>query len=114
MDFQIIIVGKLGGASVKKIEVNEHLGTDTPDDYIVLAYLSFDRANSKGTTKKMIEQYNNEIGALVGNMEQNAQILTIFWKVPYQQKDTNLAKTNLERADTKMKFKSNWFARALN
>lgn len=46
----------------------------SPATSSIKAYLSINRANSKGTTKKIIEQYNNEIGPLIGNMEQNAQI----------------------------------------
>ncbi|EOW9530430.1 hypothetical protein ACO11K_004252 [Bacillus cytotoxicus] len=107
------IVKDLMSISVKKIEVNENLGTDNPDDYILLLYLSFDAKNTKQTTKEMIEMYNNEIGAKVGKSLNNVQELAIFWEVPYHQKDINLAKANLERVGDKMKFKENWIAPAL-
>ena len=108
------IVKDLTSVSVKKIVVNENMGTDNPDDYILLVYLSFDAKNSKSTTKEMIEMYNNEIGAKIGKSEKNVQELTIFWEVPHQQKDTNLAKASLERSGDQMQFKEKWIAPALN
>ncbi|HDR4423553.1 TPA: hypothetical protein QCP59_004399 [Bacillus cereus] len=108
------IVKELHGVSIKEININENLGTDNPDDYIALVHLSFDAKNSAKTSKNMIETYNNDIGAKVGKSEKNVQELTIFWEVPYHQKDNNLAKANLERVGDNMKFNSQWFAPVLN
>ncbi|ANN30778.1 hypothetical protein A9498_03405 [Bacillus thuringiensis serovar coreanensis] len=94
--------------TVKETKVNEHLGTDDPDDYILLLYLSFDAKNSNQTTKSLIDMYNNEIGAKIGQTADKVQELAIFWEVPHIKKGPNLAKANLQRLDDKMVFKEKW------
>nr|WP_088327958.1 hypothetical protein [Bacillus cereus] len=80
------IVKGVTGTSIKKIEVNENLGTDNPDDYILLLHLSFDTKNTKQTTKEMIDMHNNEIGVKVAKELKNVQEVAIFWEAPYIQK----------------------------
>ncbi|MCU5601232.1 hypothetical protein [Bacillus wiedmannii] len=94
--------------TVKESKINEHLGTDNPDDYILLLYLSFDGKNSSQQTKSLIDMYNNEIGARIGQTADKVQELAIFWEVPHIKKGPNLAKANLQRLDDKMVFKEKW------
>ncbi|PDM37829.1 hypothetical protein CMV37_11975 [Bacillus cereus] len=101
------------GTSIKKIEVNEHAGTDNPDDYILLLHLSFDTKNTKQTTKEMIEDHNNEIGVKVAKELKNVQEVAVFWEAPYIKKGDNIVKANLERSGDKMMFKENWIAPVL-
>ncbi|MDA1690224.1 MULTISPECIES: hypothetical protein [Bacillus] len=103
----------LMGTSIKKIEVNEHAGTDNPDDYILLLHLSFDTKNTKQTTKEMIEDHNNEIGVKVAKELKNVQEVAVFWEAPYIKKGDNIVKANLERSGDKMMFKENWIAPVL-
>ncbi|HDR5267527.1 hypothetical protein E8M24_07380 [Bacillus thuringiensis] len=94
--------------TVKESKINEHLGTDNPDDYILLLYLSFDGKNSGQQTKSLIDMYNNEIGARIGGGIDKIQELVIFWEVPHIKKGPNLVKVNLQRLDDKMVFKEKW------
>ncbi|MFW5433684.1 hypothetical protein [Paenibacillus apiarius] len=102
------IAKELYGTSIKEIKVNENMGTDATDDYIVLAYLSFDVKNKAKTTKGVLELNNNELGAKLAEIE-NISELAIFWEVPYLKEGSNIAKANLQRTDKGMAFKDVWY-----
>lgn len=99
--------------SIKKVTVNENLGTEEEDDYLVLVYLSFDAKNTKKTSKRMIEMYGSDLAARLAG-EVDISEITIFWEVPYLKEGDNVAKFNLQRSGDKMTFKEKWFDPLLN
>lgn len=101
------IINELRTTSVKEIKVNQHMGTDDPDDFLVLIHLSFDAKNTVKTTRDMLDLYNNEIGARLADVDRVSE-LTIFWEVPYLA-DGNIAKANLVKVDAGMAFEDVWF-----
>ncbi|MGE7884910.1 hypothetical protein [Bacillus sp. NPDC094077] len=107
------IAKELMSTSINKIEVNKNVSSNNPNDYDLVLHLSFDAKNTKKTTKKMLETYNNEIGARVGKVLNKVQELTIFWEVPFIQKGTNIVKANLKRSEDNMLFKDTWVASVL-
>lgn len=95
--------------SINDITINENLGTDDENDFVVLAYLSFDVKNTAQTTKKMLNLLNNEIGTNMAKID-NISELTIFWEVPYlNQSQDNIAKANLLRNDEGLYFEEEWY-----
>lgn len=99
---------KMRKVSIKDFQVNENFGTEKDGDYIVLAYMSFDAENTAETTRKTIENYNNEIAANLA-VEESVQDLVIFWEVPYLQSGSNVIKATLYRKDGKMVFDNTWY-----
>lgn len=102
------IVSDFNGVKVKNIEINKNVGTDTKDDYITLVRLSYDNPNEAKTSKKLIDLYNNDLGARIAN-EKDITKLVIFWEVPYLQSGKNSAKAILELKNDKMVFDSDWY-----
>lgn len=102
------IVDKLQTTTLKDVTINKHAGTDDPDDFIVLIYLSFDAKNRANTAKSMIDLYNNEIGARLADIPEITEITT-FWEVPYLLEGQNVAKANMERVASGMAFKDKWY-----
>lgn len=95
--------------SITSISVNENLGTDEENDFVVLAYLSFDVKNNAKTTKEMLVLLNNQIGANMAGID-NISELTIFWEVPYlNSSNDNIAKANLLRNDKGFYFEDEWY-----
>lgn len=95
--------------SITSISINENLGTDEENDFVVLAYLSFDVKNKPKTTKEMLNLLNNEIGVNMAEID-NISELTIFWEVPYlNSSHDNVAKANLLRNDKGFYFEEEWY-----
>lgn len=88
--------------TVSNITVNENLGTDAEDDYILLVDLTWDVKNSKDTTKKMLAMYSQDFAARVGTDLQNVSEVTVFWKVPHYSKTDNVVKYTYTRKDNGM------------
>lgn len=93
--------------SIKKIEINDHVGTEKSEDYIALVYLSFDQKNKKDTTNNLIEMYNNELGAQLAK-QKDVESLVIFWEVPYHLSSGNAVKATLKRNGEEMVFEEVW------
>ncbi|MGH0421947.1 hypothetical protein [Bacillus cytotoxicus] len=108
-DITGLIENKITNADISKIEVNEHLGTQEDGDYIALIHLKYNPKNSKETTLKLIDVYNNEIGAQLAEKKE-IQEATIFWEVPYIKEDMNVVKASLQRNGDNMVFKDVWVA----
>jgi len=101
-------IKKYEETSIKEISVNEHMGTEKPDDYIVLAHLSFDRMNTAGTAKGMLDMYGSDLAANLAKAE-NVTEVTVFWEVPYLKKGSNIAKANYQRKGDKMYLEDSWY-----
>ncbi|HFK1431555.1 TPA: hypothetical protein ACGXNJ_001557 [Bacillus cereus] len=108
-DITSLIEDKITNAEIDKIEVNEHLGTQEDGDYIALIHLKFKPKNSNETTLKLIDLYNNEIGAQLAKQKE-IQEVTIFWEAPYIKEDMNIVKANLQRNGDNMIFNNTWVA----
>lgn len=108
-DITSLIEDKITNAEIDKIEVNEHLGTQEDGDYIALIHLKYKPKNSNETTLKLIDLYNNEIGAQLAKQKE-IQEVTIFWEAPYIKEDMNIVKANLQRNGDNMIFNDTWVA----
>ena len=89
-------------ATVSNILVNENLGTDAENDYIILMELTWNTKNSKDTTKKMLAMYSEDFAARIGTDLQNVSEITVFWKVPYYSKTDTVVKYTYTRKDNGM------------
>lgn len=74
---------KYTSTDIEKIDINEDLGTDTPDDYVALVYLTWNMQNTGKTSKEVLTMYSNDLAATTAEQLQNVQEIAIFWDVPY-------------------------------
>lgn len=102
------IVADLQATTLQDVKINKHVGTDDPDDFIVLVYLSFDAKNRANTAKRMIDMYNNEIGARLADIAEITEVTT-FWEVPYLLEGQNVVKANMERQSSGMVYTDRWY-----
>lgn len=84
------------------IDVNENLGTDDENDYIVLAYPKWNVKNTASTTQEMLSMYSSDLAAKVGNRLTNVSEITIFWTVPYYSETETVLKYTYTRDGSKM------------
>lgn len=99
---------KYEDTSIKQISINENLGTDKPDDYIALIHLSFDRKNTPGGAKGMLDLYASDLAANLAKSN-NVTEVTVFWEVSYIKKEANIAKFNYTRKGDKMFLQEDWY-----
>lgn len=103
------IVSDIRGTKIADIEINPHAGTeDNPDDYIVLLKLVFEHQNRAKTFRNLVENWNNEIGALLAEDKRITE-LVIFWEVPYLREDWNVVKATLKRSGDVLVFDNVWY-----
>ena len=69
--------------SIDRITINVDLGTEKPDDYIALVYLTWNVQNSGSMSKKMIKMYSDDLAATIAKERLDVQEIAIFWTVPY-------------------------------
>ncbi len=93
--------------SILDIRVNEDLGSD--EGYIVLVDLSFDRQNSAGTSKEMVDMYASDLAAHIAEETDDVNEMVSFWEVPYLQGSGNIIKITTERTDDGMAFVERWY-----
>ena len=89
-------------ATVSNILVNENLGTDAENDYIILMELTWNTKNSKDTTKKMLAMYSEDFAARIGKELKNVSEVTILCKVPYYSETDTAVKYTYTRKDNDM------------
>lgn len=95
--------------SILDLQVNENLGTeDKEDDYIVLAYLKWDRKNRAKGTREMLEMYSDDLAATLAKHE-NIEEITVFWEVPYHLEGNNSVKMSYLRSGEGMAIEDRWF-----
>lgn len=88
----------LGDATeIIRISINENLGTEDPDDYVVLVYPRWNRQNTKETTSEMMRKYCDTTANFISENNPNIQELVLFWTIPYQAKEGISAKCRYER-----------------
>lgn len=96
------------GTVIKKIDINENLGTDDEDDYIVLIHLKWDVKNKPKMTRKMLEMYSDDLAATLAK-HTNITEITIFWEVPYHLEGNNVAKMSYSRSGDGMAIGEKWY-----
>lgn len=99
------------GTNIDKITVNPNLGTEKEDDYIVLAYFTWNVKNSGKTSREMLEMYSSDMAARMYEDLPEVQELCIFWTVPYLQ---GKAKISFERKNGGMAFTDKVFDQNFN
>lgn len=90
---------KYTNTDIEKIAINDDLGTDTPDDYVALVYLTWNMQNTGKTSKEVLTMYSNDLAAITAEQLPNVQEIAIFWDVPYL---NDSAKCAYERKDNAM------------
>lgn len=93
---------------IKKIDINENLGTDDEDDYIVLPHLKWDVENKPKMTREMLETYSDDLAATLAK-HTNITEITIFWEVPYHLEGNNVAKMSYSRSGDGMAIGEKWY-----
>lgn len=99
---KLICIENYASTHISSMEVNENLGTEEENDYIVLAYLTWDVKNKAETTKEMLAMYSEDFAARIGNEIPNVSEFTVFWKVPYHSETENVIKYSYTRKDGEM------------
>ena len=97
-----ICVENYKSATISNILVNENLGTDAENDYIILMELTWYTKNSKDTTKKMLAMYSEDFAARIGKELKNVSEVTILCKVPYYSETDTAIKYTYTRKDNDM------------
>ena len=97
-----ICVENYKSATISNILVNENLGTDAENDYIILMELTWNTKNSKDTTKKMLAMYSEDFAARIGKELKNVSEVTILCKVPYYSETDTAIKYTYTRKDNDM------------
>lgn len=93
---------------IKKIDINENLGSDEEDDYIVLPHLKWDVKNKPKMTREMLELYSDDLAATLAK-HTNITEITIFWEVPYHLEGENIAKMHYNRVGDGMAIGKRWY-----
>lgn len=95
--------------SIINFELNENLGTDEPDDYIALVYLSYDQLHTAKTTKKWIDTYTSHLAATLAEEDNGISSLNIFWETPEFKDNWNTAKFTLKKQGKKFVYDTQYY-----
>lgn len=63
--------------------VNENMGTDSEEEVIVLAYLSWSTKNLEKMTREMLEMYSNHLAAKLAPQLSDGSEIALFWDAEY-------------------------------
>lgn len=75
-----------------RITINENLGTDIPDDYIVLVYFIFDIKNTRNTGNNLMRMYSDDLVATLANKGiTDISEAAIFWEDQYNSRSVKYA-----------------------
>lgn len=78
--------------TIQQIEVNSNVGTNDPDDFIILLYFSWGTMNGVDMTKTMLEMFSDDMAYTLASKYENASEIVLFWEVPYLLKSGTCAK----------------------
>lgn len=92
---------KYDETTIDRITINEDGGTDEEGDYIVLAYLKWDRKNKEDMTKEMLRMYCDDFAGTLAEKAPNVSEVAMFWEVPYHG-DKGTSKCSYERKNNEM------------
>ena len=68
---------------ISSITINENLGTDADDDYVVLVRVIWNQKNSGKMSKTVLKLYSDDLASMIAEKFPNVQEIAIFWTVPY-------------------------------
>lgn len=71
------------GTTVDRVAVNDHSGTDDPDDKIYLVYFNWDQQNTAQTAREVLKVYSEEIFADMKKKFTDAKEIALFWQSSY-------------------------------
>lgn len=82
-----VISSELGdpitNTKLDSLNVNENLGTDSEEDVIVLANLSWSTKNLEKMTREMLEMYSNHLAAKLAPKLADGSEIALFWYAEY-------------------------------
>lgn len=107
-----IILNNYNDTDIDSISINDNLGTDDPNDYIMLVHLTWNTKNSASTSKKVLELYSEDFAAQIGRDQSSVKEIAIFWTVPYLNNAS--AKWSYERMGDGMSLSDNMMDSAFN
>lgn len=99
-------------STLDDLQVNTNVGK-ADDSKIVLIYLTWNVSNSAKQTQKMLQMYSARLANSL-TPEDNISEIVIFWKVPYHNKDTNIAKFNYSIKNNELYIDKEWFSPVLH
>lgn len=100
-----IIIENYNSTEIDSLSINDALGTDEPDDYIILVNLIWNAKNSASTSKDVLELYSEDFAAQIGRDQSSVKEIAIFWTIPYLNNAT--AKWSYEREGDGMYLSDN-------
>lgn len=74
------------GTTVDRVTINDHAGTDDPNDKIYLVYFNWDQQNTEQTAREVLKVYSDEIFADMSTKFADAQEIALFWQSSYLNK----------------------------
>lgn len=107
-----IILENYSDTDIDTLSINDNLVTDEPDDYIILANLTWNVKNSASTSKDVLELYSEDFAAQIGRDQPSVKEISIFWTVPHLNNAT--AKWSYERSDSAMYLSDNMMDSVFN
>lgn len=88
---EIIASNDYSSVSIKKVVLNENMGTDDEDDLIALIYLEQTGKPRVKTLKNLIDLYSEDLAANLAKEDDRVVELNIFWNNSYAASNSNLA-----------------------
>lgn len=86
--------------TLNRIALNQDLGTDTPDDYIAMVYLTWDVKNNGKNSHDMLKMHSTDMSVRVQVDLPEIQELVIFWTVPYLNSDAKISYIRTDKGMT--------------
>lgn len=71
------------GTTVDRVTINDHAGTDDPNDKIYLVYFNWDQQNTEQTAREVLKVYSEEIFADMKKKFTDAKEIALFWQSSY-------------------------------
>lgn len=85
-------IKKYSDTTLQSVDVNSNIGTDDPDDFLVLIHFSWGTMNGVSRTQIMLEMFSDDMAATLADAYDHVSDITIFWEVPYLLKKGTCAK----------------------
>ncbi len=92
-----MMASRYDSTDTESISVNANLGTENPDDYVALVYLTWNVKNTPDTTKDMFAMYSEDFAARIVQELPNVSEFCVFWTVPYYSESDVIAKYAYQR-----------------
>lgn len=77
------LTSKITNTTLDSLQINENLGTDSEEDVVVLANLSWSTKNLEKTTREMLEMYSDHLAATLSSSLAEGSEIALFWEADY-------------------------------